>query len=372
VNVLITGGAGFIGSHTARALIERGDRVRILDAFTEPVHAPGWSPNLPEAAEVVRGDVRSKQDWIDALDGIEAVVHLAAYQDYGLDFSRFLHVNAAGTALLYEVIVEGGAEIRRVVYASSQSVYGEGQVRCDRDGVTAAAQRRAEDLARGDWSVRCAVCGAICEPASMTETFANPHNAYGIAKLAGEQAALTLGEQHGVPTVALRYAIVHGPWQSPRNAYSGLLRAACLSYLAGRAPVVFEDGAQSRDYVAIDDVISANLTALDHPSVPGRVYNVGGPRSWTVLEVLEALSAIVDEPRAPEMPGIFRLGDVRHTIGDLRALRALGWEPRTDLPPAWASYWRWLKGMDLPADVAGDALADMQAKGILRKSNQTT
>jgi dTDP-L-rhamnose 4-epimerase len=350
VHVLITGGAGFIGSHTARALVERGDRVRILDAFTEPVHAEGWRPNLPEAAQVVRGDVRSKPDWIEALDGVDAVIHLAAYQDYGLDFSRFLHVNAAGTALMYEAIVERGFDVRRVAYASSQSVYGEGQVRCDDHGVVAAAQRRAEDLARGDWDVRCSMCGWVSEPAPMTERFASPHNAYGISKLAGEQAALTLGEQHGVPTVALRYAIVHGPEQSPRNAYSGLLRAACLSHVAGRAPVVFEDGAQLRDYVAIDDVVSANLTAL---------------------EVLEALDGIVDTPRAPEVPGIFRLGDVRHTIGDLSAMRALGWEPHADLPAMWASYWEWLKGLELPPDVAGDALAHMEAQGILRKSNQT-
>jgi len=366
MRVLVTGGAGFIGTNTVRALRARGDEVRVLDAFTEPVHAPGWTPDLPDDVEVLRGDVRDADAWARALEDIDAVVHLAAYQDYLQDFSRFLSVNAAGTALLYETIVARALPVRRVVFASSQSVYGEGQVACDTHGVVAAAQRTEAVLARGDWEARCSVCGAISPPVAMPETFANPHNAYGISKLAAEQTALTLGAQHGIDSVALRYAIVHGPGQSPRNAYSGLLRAACLQLLAGEAPVVFEDGLQRRDYIAIDDVVSANLIALDHPDAPGRAYNVGGARTWTVLHVLDALAEITGEQRAPEMSGSYRVGDVRHTIGDLDALRSLGWEPATDLTQTWRGYWEWLGSLELPGRIVGDTFAEMRRRGVLR------
>lgn len=364
MRVLVTGGAGFIGSHTAAALLARGDEVRVLDAFTAPVH-PGPS-GPPPGAEVIDGDVRDRDAWERALDGVDAVVHCAAYQDYLPDFSTFFHVNAAGTALLYEIIVARSLPVGRVVIASSQSVYGEGAARCATHGIVVPDQRREADLARGAWDVRCPACDGPVEPVATTEDLAAPRNAYGISKFAAETAALSLGAQHGIPTAALRYAIVHGAGQSPRNAYSGLLRSACLAWRAGRAPAVFEDGLQLRDYVAIDDVVSANLTALDHPDAPGRAYNVGGPRSWTVLEVLEALAEIVPGAVAPERTGAYRVGDVRHTIGDLSRLRALGWEPSTDLRATWAAYWDWLGSLDLPDDVDAAARAEMTERGVLR------
>ncbi|MFA5891004.1 MAG: NAD-dependent epimerase/dehydratase family protein [Actinomycetota bacterium] len=369
MNVLVTGGAGFIGSHVVRSLLARGDRVRVLDALTAPVHVPGVIPDLG-AAEFLHGDVRTKPDWARALDGIDAVVHMAAYQDYMPDFSRFFTVNAAGTALCYEVIVERGLPVRRVVVASSQSVYGEGAARCAEHGVVVPEQRAPEDLVRGDWDVHCPRCGGRVEPAPTSEDMVAPRNSYGISKLAAETAALALGAQHGIPTAALRYAIVHGPGQSPHNAYSGLLRSACLQLLAGRAPVVFEDGRQLRDYVAIDDAVSATLVALDHAQAPGRAYNVGGPRSLTVLEVLETLNEIVDVPRAPEIAGRYRVGDVRHTIGDLSRLRGLGWEPRTDLRRTWTNYVKWLESTKESGETVAAAHADMRARGVLRDAGE--
>lgn len=367
MHVLVTGGAGFIGAHTVRALLTRGDDVRVLDALTQPVHPIETEPDLG-AAEFVRGSVTNKEVCARALDGIDAVIHLAAYQDYLQDFSTFFTVNAAGTALLYEVIVERSLPIQRVVVASSQSVYGEGAARCEDHGVVVPDQRAPAALARGDWDVRCPVCGGEVEAVPTPESLAEPRNAYGISKLAAERVALALGAQHGIPTAALRYAIVHGPGQSPRNAYSGLLRSACLKLLAGEAPVVFEDGRQRRDYIAIEDVVAANLLALDHPNAPGAAYNVGGARSWTVLEVLAALNQIVPWPREPEMSGLYRIGDVRHTIGDLGRLRALGWEPGTDLVETWAVYWHWLASLGPQGSVVGDAFSDMLARGVLRAS----
>jgi dTDP-L-rhamnose 4-epimerase len=367
MKVLITGGAGFIGSQTARALIERGDDVRVLDALTQPVHHAGSQG--PADVDFLRGDVRDRNTWERALDGVDAVFHLAAYQDYLPDFSTFLHVNAAGTALLYEVAVANGLPLRRVVVASSQSVYGEGVYRCASDGVVAAKPRPIERLSRGDWDQRCPVCDGSVEPVAAPEHLAEPRNAYGVSKLAQEKIALVLGDTYGIETVALRYSIVHGAGQSPRNAYSGLLRSAALNLLAGNAPVAFEDGAALRDYVAISDVVAANLLALDHASVPGRAYNVGGGRAWTVLEVIDALNAIVENPIEASVPGTFRVGDTRHIFSDISSLQSLGWEPKQDLKDVWSRYWGWLGSLDLDGDIAGRAFADMLARGVLRESS---
>ncbi|MGH2830095.1 MAG: NAD-dependent epimerase/dehydratase family protein [Actinomycetota bacterium] len=366
MKILVTGGAGFIGLGTARALAARGDEVRILDALTQPVHEPGAAG--PGEFELLRGDVRSKDDWIKALDGVDAVMHMAAYQDYRTDFSTFFHVNAAGTALLYEVIVERSLPVQRVVVASSQAVYGEGAYRCPRDGIVACEPRPRERLEAGDFEQRCPRCGGAVEPVPTPEEMGDPRNAYGISKLAQERAALALGETYGIPTAALRYSIVHGPGQSPRNAYSGLLRSACLNLLAGAPPVAFEDGLQRRDYVAIEDVVAANLLALDHFDAPGRAYNVGGDRAWTVLEVLDALRGLTGVEVGPAVPGTYRVGDTRHIVSDIARLRTLGWEPQADLTEVWRRYWEWLGSLGVDPGIAVRAYEDMLARGVLRSS----
>jgi len=370
VNVLVTGGAGFIGSHTVRALRARGDSVRVLDALTQPVHEPGTKPAFEEGVEFLPGDVRNAEDWTRALDGIDAVVHLGAYQDYLTDFSTFFTVNAAGTALLYETIVARNLPVRRVVIASSQAVYGEGNVRCAEHGVLSPGSRAMEQLAKAEWNVACPLCGRATQSVPTSEESADPRNAYGISKLAAERAGLALGDTYGVPTAALRYSIVHGAGQSPRNAYSGLLRSAALRMRAGKPPLAFEDGLQLRDYVAITDVVSANLLALDHPDAPGRAYNVGGGRAWTVIEVIDALREVTGVDVEPELPGTYRVGDVRDTVSDISRLRSLGWEPGADLKDVWRDYWAWLDEVSPAASIVDDAYERMQREGVLRTSQQ--
>lgn len=364
MRVLVTGGAGFIGLAAANALKARGDEVRIMDALTQPVHPPGAKG--PQGFEFVAADVSVKDEWIKALDGVDAVMHFAAYQDYLPDFSKFFRVNAAGTALMYETIVERNLPIERVVVASSQAVFGEGAYTCEDDGFVAPEPRSPEQLSGREWEPRCPQCGAAIDPARTPEEMADPRSSYGISKLAQEQVALALGGAHGIPTVALRYSIVHGAGQSPRNAYSGLLRSACLNLLAGLPPIVFEDGLQQRDYVAIDDVTSANLLALDHPDAPGRAYNVGGGKSWTILEVLDALRDVTGVTVDPMLPGVWRVGDTRHIISDISRLQQLGWNPAADLKRVWGGYWDWLRALDVDPAIARRAYDDMIARGVLR------
>src|SRR2546425_64221 len=224
--VLVTGGAGFIGSHCVRALVERGKRVRVLDSLRPPVHASGLQPDFPAGVDVRVGQVEDRAALRAALDGVGAVLHLAAYQDYLTDFSTFYRVNALGTALLYELIVAEQLPVERVVVAATQGEYGEGRYRCQRDGDVYPDPRPEEQLLARDWEPRCPTCGGSVAFAPTDESsVVKPHSPYAMSKRAAEELALTLGARYGVSTATLRYSIVQGPGQSFHNAYSGALRA---------------------------------------------------------------------------------------------------------------------------------------------------
>lgn len=373
--VLITGGAGFIGSHTAWELVRAGYRVRLLDALCPPVHAEDgdWPTWLPAEAERVRGDVRERADWERALDGVDYVIHLAAYQDLLPAFARFFHVNAVGTALLYEVIVERKLPVRKVVVASSQFVYGEGRYRCPTDGEVFPPGRDPARLARGQWDPVCPRCGGAIEPLPLLESHADPKNQYSISKYSQELMALALGRNFGIPSVALRYSIVQGPWQSFRNAYSGVLRVFTLSLLAGRPAPIFEDGAQLRDYVHVADVARANRLVLESEAANGQVFNVGGGRGYTVREFAQM---VVEEVgwRGPgpgyDVTGEYRVGDTRHSVSDISRLRALGWEPTRTPRESVREYVAWLRCERVERDYAAEALRRLRESGALRKAGR--
>lgn len=369
MRILVSGGAGFIGSHTVDALLRRGHQVRAFDALMPPVHPSGRRPvHLAPEAELVIGDVRRGEDWRRALAGVDAVLHLAAYQDYLLDFSRFAHVNDVGTALLYEVVVADRLPLQRVVVGSSQAVYGEGCYRCPVDGPQFPGPRALDGLRRGRWELVCPRCGGPMEPGWTAEGVLAPHNQYAVSKYAQELYARTLGRLHGIPTVVLRYSIVQGPRQSPSNAYSGVLRIFTTRLLQGLPPIAYEDGRQIRDYIAIDDVVEANLLAVEGRTADDEVYNVGGDRSVTVLEYAEMLSRLLGTDLPPQVPGEFRLGDVRHIRSDVTKLKALGWRPKTDLAEVAGAYVAWLRAQGDRHDYTEEALTHMRGLGVLRRA----
>ena len=266
MRILVTGGAGFIGSHTCDRLLALGHEVVILDAITSPVHREGKPAYLSPGAEFYQGDARNRDLLVNLLRRADAVYHFAAYQDYLPDFSRFSDVNVVSTALIYEIIVAERLDMARVVVASSQSAMGEGLYRCPADGEQLPGMRPESALAAGQWDIPCPVCGGPLEMRATPERVSNPQNAYGMSKLGQEMVAVNLGRRYGIPTVALRYSIVQGPRQSVYNAYSGACRIFCLSYLQGVAPTLYEDGGAIRDYVNIDDVVDANvLVAAGRP-----------------------------------------------------------------------------------------------------------
>jgi dTDP-L-rhamnose 4-epimerase len=370
MKVLVTGGAGFIGSHTVDLLLKKDYQVRILDSLQLRVHPRGKPEYVPKEAEFIQGDVANPRDLARALAGMDFVFHLAAYQDYLPDFSRFIHTNTESTALMFELIVADRKRypVKKIVFASSQAVSGEGKYRCLEEGtIFYPGPRKLSSLRRGEWDFRCPTCGGPAEPQLIDEATCNhPHTAYGISKYAMELLALNLGRRYGLATVALRYTYVQGPRNSIYNAYSGIARRFALRLRAGLPPVCYEDGQQLRDYVNVYDVARANLLVLENPRADGLVLNVGGGRAVRVLEFAHLMVKAWGNSLEPLVPGEFRLGDTRHTVSDISRIRALGWEPTTPVEENLRQYLKWLDTQSNTQEYLEEAERVMAAQGIIQ------
>jgi dTDP-L-rhamnose 4-epimerase len=368
MRILVTGGAGFIGSHTCDRLLALGHEVTVLDALMPPVHRTSTPVNLPPEVDFYRGDVRNRDLLANLLRRTDAVYHLAAYQDYMPDFARFSDVNVVSTALIYEIAVAEQLDLARVVVASSQSAMGEGLYVCPADGEQTPGMRPESAVAAGQWDIPCPVCGGPMEMQATPERVSNPQNAYGMSKYAEEMVAINLGRRYGIATTALRYSIVQGPRQSVYNAYSGACRIFCLSYLLGVPPTLYEDGQAIRDFVNIHDVVDANVLVLTDERAAGRVFNVGGGQAVTIAEFAD----IVRRQYGSELPAVvtgeYRSGDTRHILSDITALTELGWQPEHTPADSVAAYAAWLKGLDGLDGVLADANAQMRALGVVRKA----
>lgn len=354
MRVLVTGGAGFIGSHTADALLGRGCQVRVLDSLEEPVHPGHRVPAyLDRRIEMVQGDVRNEQVLLKALRGCDVVYHLAAFQDYLPIFSRFFDVNVTSTALIYELIVREKLPVKKVIVASSQAALGEG-LYLDADGKPVLPDiRDDQQLQQGQWDLQppAGFRGPL-KWQRTDETVANPQNQYGLSKIAEERVALQLGKRYSIPTVAMRYSIVQGPRQSFYNAYSGACRVFCLSFHLGRDPMIYEDGQQVRDFVNIHDVVSANLLVLDDKRADYEMFNVGGDKPVTVAQFAKVVAEVFGRKDYQPVPcGKYRFGDTRHICSDVGKLKRLGWKPVHSVHESVEAYKQWLSQADSAADI---------------------
>jgi dTDP-L-rhamnose 4-epimerase len=343
LKILVTGGAGFIGSHTVDLLLSKGYEVRILDSLQKRVHPKGIPTYISDKVEFINGDVANKKDLDRALQGVQRVFHLAAYQDYMMDFSTFIHVNTESTALMFELILEKKYPIEKIVFASSQSVSGEGKYECAEHGVICPEPRSVEQLQQGKWEISCNICGKEMRPLLIDEGTSNPHTAYGISKYAIELLAINLGKRYSIPTVAMRYTYVQGPRNSFYNAYSGICRIFALRLLNGLPPIIYEDGKQLRDYINVNDVAKANVLVMEREDANYQVYNVGGGKAITVLEFAKIMLDKFGSDMKPLITGEFRLGDTRHTVSDISKLRKLGWEPTIPVEQNVEEYITWIK-----------------------------
>jgi dTDP-L-rhamnose 4-epimerase len=369
MRILVTGGAGFIGSHTCDRLVEIGHDVVILDALTKPVHRNGRPTYLTPGAELYVGDVRNRELLANLLRRVDAVYHLAAYQDYLTDFARFTDVNVTSTAVIYEIIVAERLDINRVVVASSQAAMGEGLYRCAEHGELTPDMRPESALEHSHWDLTCPVCDGQLEMQRTPERIANPQNPYGMSKHAQEVVAINLGRRYEIPTVALRYSIVQGPRQSVYNAYSGACRIFNLHYMLGSAPTLYEDGQAIRDYINIHDVVDANVLVLADERAVGKVFNVGGGTGYTTEQFADIVRRQYDSNLTGRITGEYRFGDTRHIFSDIDALRQLGWVPKRTPSDSVAEYATWLAGMRGLDAILAEADAKMRATGVVRRAS---
>ncbi|TFB13948.1 SDR family NAD(P)-dependent oxidoreductase [Candidatus Marinimicrobia bacterium MT.SAG.4] len=366
--VLVTGGAGFIGSHTVDRLLIEGLDVVVLDNLSHPNHNEGKIPNyLPiENIQFIEGDVRDKELMKKALQDVSIVYHFAAYQDYLPDFSKFFHVNSFSTALIYELVVEYSLPIKKIIVASSQAVMGEGKHECKEHGDFIPDLRDERDLKNGLWEIKCPHCDGPIIHHTSDESVINPKNQYAMSKYSQEQIAINLGRQYEIPSVALRYSIVQGSRQSFSNAYSGVMRIFSLSLYNKHAPIIYEDGEQIRDFININDVVDANLLMLETDSADYNVYNVGGGIAYTVNEFYKRLASQYDTDIEPIRNGNYRHGDTRNIVSDISKIKKLGWSPKRDLEESIISYKEYLEEESPKDDVLNKALETMKSLSVVR------
>jgi dTDP-L-rhamnose 4-epimerase len=365
MRVLVIGGAGFIGSHLVDRFLEEGFQVRVLDSLDPKIHPCGKPGYLSPRAEFIKGDVTDPKALLHALNGVDVVSHQAAYQDYMPDFSRFLQVNAVGTALLYELIVRERLKVKKVIVASSQAVYGEGQYVCAEHGSFLPPPRGQQHLQEGKWEVACPQCGRESKPSLLCEEYTNPYNQYAVSKLAQEKTALGLGWLYSIPSVALRYSITQGPRQSLFNHYSGICRIFVSRAIRGRPLLVYEDGRQTRDFVHVQDVVEANMLVLRKDEADFQAFNVGSGRSTSVLEYARAVRDKVGPNVDLQLPGEYRRGDNRHSVSSIAKLKALGWSSVRGLSIILDDFLAWVEcSGGIPEELA-DAYSDMKESGVV-------
>jgi len=391
MNILVIGGAGFIGSHTVDALLEKGHNVRILDSLEKPVHFKGKPSFLSDDIDFFEGNVLDKDLLKKALKNMNAVFHFAAYQDYALDFSKYFLVNSTGTALLYETIIENKFPIQKVIVASSQAVLGEGRYICTycneitgklkiNNLVYEIENSEGEDLdfiypdirldaqlSKGIWDFYCQKCKRKLEVVAADETVINPQNQYAISKYSQELIAINLGKRYSIPTVCLRYSIVQGARQSFYNTYSGAMRIFCLHLFLNKRPTIYEDGKQIRDFINIRDVVNANLLALEKEEANYQVYNIGGGKPYTVKQFYDKVAEIFGKAIEPRIPGEYRYGDTRHIFSDIRKFRKLGWEPKISIEQSITEYKQYLEEQTDIEDIIDYQSKNMRKAGIVRK-----
>jgi dTDP-L-rhamnose 4-epimerase len=362
-HVLITGGAGFIGSHVGDELLRAGHGVRALDSLVEQVHGDAKRPEyLADGIELIAGDVRNPEVVRGALEGIDSVVHLAARVGVGqsmYELAEYTAANTTGTGVLLEALLDH--PVRKVVVASSMSIYGEGAYE-----PAPAAERTREQLARGEWEPR-GPNGEELTPLPTPET-KEPSLAsvYALTKHDQERMCLLYGAAYDVPAVALRFFNVYGPRQALSNPYTGVLAIFASRLLNDRRPPVYEDGGQRRDFVNVADVARACRLALERDGADGRAVNVAGGRSASVLEIAEALTRVLGKEIEPELTGKFRAGDIRHCFADVTLAReSLGFDAEVELEVGMAELAGWLEGQ-VATDRFEEAAEELTQRGLAR------
>jgi dTDP-L-rhamnose 4-epimerase len=367
--ILVTGGAGFIGSHIVDALIDQGHQVRVLDAVVEQVHGERGPQYLNPKAEFLRGDVCDVDLVNRALDGVEAVYHKAAEVGVGqsmYEISRYVRANDFGTAVLLEAIVKRRPQIKKLVVASSMSIYGEGAYSCNQCGPIQPKLRPLSQLLDRDWELNCPQCGAKATPIATNEDKPLfPSSVYAISKQDQEQFCLVVGRAYDIPVVALRYFNVYGPRQALSNPYTGVCAIFSGRLLNDEQPSIFEDGEQTRDFVHVSDIVQANLLALETDRADYEAVNIGTGFPISISEISLMLARGLNKDIKPVVTGKYREGDIRHCVADIsRARKLLGYEPKVKLADGIPELLEWVRQQQ--AENTIQATAELEQHQLVR------
>jgi dTDP-L-rhamnose 4-epimerase len=370
MKILVTGGAGFIGSHITDALIKRGHSVRVYDNLTPQVHTQQMVPEyLNKEAEFIESDIRDRDALAEAMKDVEIIFHEASAVGVGqsmYQIHNYTDVNALGTANLLDILANDKHSVRKLIIAASMSEYGEGAYECSDCGLVYPTQRETEQLRRRQWEMLCPNCSKPAAPVPTSESKPlNPTSIYAISKQIQEQMCLCTGQTYGIPVVALRYFNIYGTRQSLNNPYTGVMAIFSSRILNNNSPLIFEDGLQSRDFVHVSDIVRANLLAMESDKADGQIFNVGTGQAVTILQIAEKLISAMGSDVKPEIAGKFRAGDIRHCFADIsRIQEALGYKPSVNLDRGIEELVEWGKEQDA-VDRFEMASRELEDKGMV-------
>ena len=376
-NILITGGAGFIGSNLALKLKDKGYQVTVLDNLSKQIHGDNPEKTSPLFQSIIGkvnfifGSVTSREDWLKALDGQDAVIHLAAETGTGqsmYEIEKYVNSNIGGTALLLDILTNTKHSVKRVLVAESRAIYGEGKYVCSSCGEVYPLDRKDEDMSRGDFECHCPKCGKHVKLVATTEDSAiHPSSVYGIAKQVQGQLVHLVCPTIGVEAVSFRYQNVYGPGQSLSNPYTGILSIFSTRIKNGNGINIFEDGKETRDFVYIDDVVDATVKGLEVPGAAGHVFNVGTGVATDVLTVAKTLCEKYGVDVPITVSGNYRLGDIRHNYADISlARKILGFEPQWSFDKGIGQFAKWVDKQEIQEDKYEASIEEMKAKGLYK------
>lgn len=375
-NILITGGAGFIGSNLALKLIEKGYRITVLDNLSPQIHSENPDDNSPlynsikDKVQFIKGDVRNEGDWKKALANQDAVVHFAAETGTGqsmYEVNKYVAVNIQGTAIMLDLLVNTKNNIKKVIIASSRSIYGEGKYFCENHGYVYPEHRKGLDMDRKDFDVKYPNSSALKLMATDEESKIHPSSVYGITKQNQEQMVMTVCPTVRISPVAFRYQNVYGPGQSLSNPYTGILSIFSTQIKNGNGINIFEDGEETRDFVFIDDIVDATILGLEKDEANGEVFNVGTGVPTDVVTVAKTLiqNYGIDTPLT--ITGNYRLGDIRHNYADLTKItNKLGFEPTVNFEEGIKRFTSWVNTQEVKEDNYKKSIAEMKEKGMYK------
>ena len=368
--ILVTGGAGFIGSHLVDKLVKMGHDVVVLDNLEPQVHSkkPDY---LNPKTEYVFGDIRNEELLSSLLPDVEIVFHQAAAVGVGqsmYEIKKYVDVNTYATAKLLDLLVNKENNVRKLIVASSMSIYGEGAYECDNCGEVYPKLREEEQLKRREWELRCPNCGEIVKPIPTPEDKPlHPESIYAITKRDQEEMCLVVGRAYGIPTVALRYFNVYGPRQSLNNPYTGVCAIFSSRIKNNNPPLIFEDGLQTRDFVSVHDVVQANILAMEKNSANYEALNVGTGNAVSILKVAEVLIKLYNKNLKPEVTNKYRAGDIRHCFADISKIKSkLGYEPKISFEDGMRELVAWGEIVEAE-DRFEEAYKELLSRGLVEK-----